>query len=240
MPPSSCPARTPGLHNGCFKPDWLHVCDLGVASDFLGNFLFLLSSKFPGETHTARVAAMWRHIQEWYKTHKVENRLDNLYPTMLKKNANAPPKLRAKGAQAKGLVPYAPFATDSFLTGPGDIEAAVSSMARELAAAYECLSVERFDHERLAGHSRRFCGIAVAMERRHDGILWRCKPKLHLFQELAEFFPDCPSLFWTYRDEDFGGSMAQLARRRGGASNPGVLSKSLLERHCARHALPRV
>ena len=230
---------TPGLRTQCFKPDWLHVCDLGVTSDFLGNFLLLVSQKLPGASHKSRVEAMWKDIQAWYKRHGVENRLDNLCPSMLQGSSTKPPKLRAKAAQARSLVPYAVYAADSFLAG-SDVEAAAKAMANQLAACYECLSPDKFDHGKLAHHCRRFCGLAVAMEERHDGILWRCKPKIHLFQELAEFLVDCPSLFWTYRDEDFGGSMAQLARKRGGPATSGSISKNVLLRHCAKHKLPSV
>ena len=228
----------PGLETSCFKPDWLHVVDLGVACDFLGNVLLLLSKKFTGATHKARVGAMWQHIQGWYTDQAVENRLDNLYPTMLQAKASNPPKLRAKAAQARGLVPYASFAAAELLES-GPVDALAASMATELAACYECLSPTKFDHEVLAFHCRRYCHLAVEMESQHDGVSWRLKPKVHLFQELCEFHVDCPSLFWTYRDEDFGGSMAQLAKRRGGPKGPGVISRAVLNKHCSKHKLPR-
>ena len=231
--------ETPGLTTSCFKPDWLHVCDLGVACDFLGNFLVLLSKEFPGTTHKARVGAMWQHIQGWYKDKAVENRLDNLYPTMLQAKASVPPKLRAKAAQARGLVPYASHAAAEFLKSGGLVHAFAAAMADELAACYACLSPSKFHHEVLSFHCKRYCTLAVQMESEHGGVAWRVKPKLHLFQELCEFHHDCPSLFWTYRDEDFGGSMAHFARKRGGPARPGVVSMAVINRHCAKHNLPR-
>ena len=45
---------------------------------------------------------------------------------------------------------------------------------------------------------------------RAAGKLWVFKPKFHLFQG------GNLGLLWTYRDEDFGGSIAHTARRRGG------------------------
>ena len=38
---------------------------------------------------------------------------------------------------------------------------------------------------------------------------------MHLFLELCSSGTE-PQKFWNYRDEDFGGSVARLARRRGG------------------------
>ena len=230
----------PGLTTSCFKPDWLHVVDLGVTCDFLGNLLLLLSTKFEGRSHKARVAAMWQHMQGWYRTLPVDvvTPLQNLTTTMLQGSSTKPPKLRAKAAQARGLVQYAVLAADVYLGG-NDREDTAKAMAHELASCYACLSLSEFSHEKLATHCQQYCLLAVAMEAAHDGVLWRCKPKLHLFQELAEFHTDCPSLFWTCRDEDFGGSMAQFARKRGGARTPWAISKSVLDRHQARHELPR-
>eukprot|EP00971_Amphidinium_carterae_P046157 908670-Amphidinium_carterae.1 len=52
-------------------------------------------------------------------------------------------------------------------------------------------------------------------------------PKLHLFLELAREGVR-PSMSWTYRDEDFGGCMAALARRRGGRDTPSATSYGTL------------
>mgnify|MGYP007018355561 CR=1 FL=1 len=231
---------SPGLTTQCFRPDWLHVVDLGVASDFLGNFLLHVCSKLEGNSHKERVGQLWQHIQSWYGEFQVENRLQNLVPTMLRKSGSVPPKLRAKAAQARALVPFAVMAADRFLQPEaGFVDAMAEGMAIELNGCYSALSVKDFNHQKLAYHCRRFCILAVKLEAEHDGVLWRCKPKLHLFQELCEFHFDCPSLYWTYRDEDFGGSMAQLAKRRGGPTRPGVASKAVLDRFCAKHKLPR-
>ena len=229
--------RSPGFMSSCFKPDWLHVVDLGVACDFLGNFLLLLSKSFPGAAHKARVGAMWEDIQKRYQEKAVENRLDNLYPSMLQGAARTPPKLRAKGAQARGLVPYAAYAANRLESNQTNVLA--KAMADDLVACYSCLSAQEYEHARLAFHSKRFCLAAVLMEREHDGVLWRCKPKLHLFQELCEYHRDSPATFWTYRDEDFGGSMAQLAKARGGPRNPGVAAQNVLARFCSSYRLPR-
>ncbi len=43
-----------------------------------------------------------------------------------------------------------------------------------------------------------------------DALAWRLKPKLHLFP-LITSDDSIPRLAWTYRDEDFGGSVARMA-----------------------------
>ena len=50
---------------------------------------------------------------------------------------------------------------------------------------------------------------------------WRIKPKLHMVQEMLEFQSKelgNPRGFWEYLDEDFVGSIAKLAMRKGGAN----------------------
>ena len=53
------------------------------------------------------------------------------------------------------------------------------------------------------------------------------RPKLHLFLEMA-IEGHCPSLSWCYR-EDFGGSLAHLAVRRGGRDTTHACSANILD-----------
>ena len=70
--------------------------------------------------------------------------------------------------------------------------------------------------------------------------MWRLKPKMHLLQELCEMReqPSNPSLFWTYRDEDFGGSIAHISRRRGGKNSSSSTATSVLDRFIAQTVVP--
>ena len=58
---------------------------------------------------------------------------------------------------------------------------------------------------------------------------WRIKPKLHLFLHLCSD-GGRPSLFWTYRDEDYGGTVARYSRRRGGLLSARGMSEGMLDR----------
>ena len=62
-----------------------------------------------------------------------------------------------------------------------------------------------------------------------DSASWRIKPKLHLFLHITSD-SSIPRLTWTYRDEDFGGSVARMARRRGNLLNCKSTSESVLTR----------
>ena len=49
-----------------------------------------------------------------------------------------------------------------------------------------------------------------------------------------------PSLYWTYRDEDFGGTLARMARRRGGRSTARSTGESVLSRFAGKADVPDV
>ena len=58
---------------------------------------------------------------------------------------------------------------------------------------------------------------------------WRIKPKLHLLLHIASD-SNLPKLIWTCRDEDFGGSVARMARRRGNLLSCRAVSWTALAR----------
>ena len=66
---------------------------------------------------------------------------------------------------------------------------------------------------------------------------WLLKPKLHMLQESLEF--DCmmhgqsPRLFWTYKDESWGGLVASMAERRGGAKSAAAIGLLVMQRYRA-------
>ena len=104
--------------------------------------------------------------------------------------------------------------------------------AESLNQCYMALSSESiFASDVLQHHSTMFALQCVALEL-HVGKErkeWKVKPKLHLFLELCSEGSK-PALFWTYRDEDFGGSVAARSRRRGGVLSVPAFSKNLLTR----------
>ena len=132
------------------------------------------------------------------------------------------PKLRAKAAEARLLVPFLKEHT-LLMLGDSEMGSTVKAAAHELENCYSCLSRETFSSQTLKDASRRFCILYAALARVAVPPAWRLKPKAHLFQGMNETCCGvCPSFTWTYRDEDFGGTMAALGRRRGGAGSPAV------------------
>ena len=107
-----------------------------------------------------------------------------------------------------------------------------------LAQCYSCLSRNGPGPEHLKEQSTIF---AAYLKMLHESWPERygVKPKLHQFLELAST-GIVPSDVWNYRDEDFGGSLASMARTEGGTTTASSCSKLVLDRFCIRQNLPAV
>ena len=230
----------PCIKTSCFTIDWLHVADLGVAPDFLGNIFMMLLPKLAGTSQKERVQALFLCMKDFYRRHPSESQLDDLTLLMIRKAPNTTPKLRARGAEARGLIPFAEEMANRFLSEDIPAEATARECAKLLNSCYSCLSRSTFDASILQESCRRFCLLYVALEQVHSGKAWRCKPKFHLFQELCEFTKSSPATCWNYRDEDFGGTVAKLGHKRGGKNSPEANSRIVLTRFMAKHELPLI
>ena len=234
----------PGIKHTCFKVDWLHAVDQGAGSDFLGNLFFLLVGKMEGRRKKDRIKALLHVIKKWYTDNGVESRLQTLTWGMIKNN-KAPPKLRCKAAEARALIPFAQFAAERYLNDLIPEELAAKQMSVHLNALYRTLSSATiFREDLMREHCRKFFLLYAGLEATHgagSSKKWKVKPKFHLVQELCEMTTGCcPSLSWTYRDEDFGGSAAAMAKRKGGISTPKSNSRMLLDKFVAKNQVPAI
>ena len=228
----------PCVRSSIFLVDWLHCADQGVSADFLGSYLLFLSKKFPGRGLAAQIKEMYKDIKTWYRSNNIEARLDDLKPSMLKKDEkNSKPKLRSKAAECRALIPYALDSANRLLDASDPLEASITQATVHLNACYSNLSADAFNAAHMKENSLKFCLLYVALEARDKRFC--IKPKLHLFMELTQLGNSCPSLFWTYRDEDFGGFVAQISKKRGGFNKPGNTAKSVLLKFISKHSLPR-
>jgi hypothetical protein len=233
----------PGIKSHCFKIDWLHAADQGCTADFLGNALLTLLGKMPGRNKKKRLSELFQRICEFYERTGTEARLQSLSLGMLKKQKGSP-KLRCSAAEARALVPFIKEACEKYLDRHDEEELAVMQMAFHLDRLYGTLSEDSiFRADLMREHCRKFCVLYTALEAKYIALklkLWRAKPKMHLLQELCEETEGAaPSRSWCYRDEDFGGAAARLARRRGGKCTPKSVSKNMLDNYRAKHDFPR-
>ena len=200
----------PGVSLATFKLDWLHIADLGVGADWLGQLFSFLLPKMRGGNRAARVADFWKRIQGLYTTHPCSSRRQPHGDHASEVTCACSGTQGARG-QGQGLIPIAGALARDLLGDDDPVEVAAKSATAELEGCYQCLSWGS-DSSRLAEHCVRFCTLCVSLEEQADYV-FRVKPKTHLFQELCEMSgPTRPAAHWTYRDEDFGGSTVALGR----------------------------
>ena len=172
--------QTPGLTNKQFLLDWLHIVDLGVAADFMGNvFHNLIASgkHLPGNNVKERVKSLFHKIQSYYKTEGVENKLPTLTVLMIRKQASSSPKLRAKTAETRGLITFAKQICDEFLDDDNVLEYTIKMAATELWQCY-FLSKNLWNHRSRLLHGRKFLLLCQSLENETDHT-WKIKPKHH-------------------------------------------------------------
>ena len=235
-----CPIFSfPGFDAAMFAIDWLHCADIGVSLDWLGNLFWAVLSKYPGASKKERCSNLWLDIQAYYATRELPGKLDNLTLSMIKAQGKGP-KLRARAGEARGLIEFACQVAESKLSDDDVYEHTIKLCAKHLHACYDCLSRDNFSHEIMAANCKSFCTLYIALsDQASNKKFWRVKPKLHMFQELCEMSGDTiPSMNWCYRDEDFGGGMAAISRRRGGKNSPSSTSLHTLQRFYAKHQVP--
>ena len=87
--------------------------------------------------------------------------------------------------------------------------------------------------------SRKFALQYGSLTRISADPLWRVKPKLHLFLEMCA--EDCtPSLSWTYRDEDFGGSISRQSKMKGSWKKRLSYTLHALDMFKMKNPVPRI
>ena len=230
----------------CVVLDWLHVVDLGVAADLLGNLFFEVVSTAnglcPGRSKDYRLDLLWAKLQAWYKESKPPSRLDNLTHEMIKKE-HGKPKLRAKGAECRYLLPFgAELACEVTNHNPSQHNVTVAALFCKLLLLQRYISGELvpFSSEKACELCRLVCVLYNALHEemvaKIKPLLWDLKPKVHLLQELVEFQAKelgNPRHFWCYRDESWCGFWAKASKRRGGANSSDMTAERFLNRYRA-------
>jgi hypothetical protein len=215
--------------------DWLHVVDLGVAQDIIGNFFSdcIREGGLAGSNIEERLHALWDLLQKHYRTNKTPTKLDNLTESMLKDR-----KLHAKGAETRHLVPFC-VALSHRMRGKGSRWDTIAEMFDRLHQIMCCMANPDYDHDTAGRLSREFCLLYTALEARTPEDQWRIKPKMHMMQEMLEYTAvrfGNPADFWTYTDERWGGTEAKAAKRRGGQLTPHDSGLKLLNNFRLKYA----
>ena len=102
---------------------------------------------------------------------------------------------------------------------------------------YMQCSLPEFDADQAAAACQTFCTAYAALAReaskKKQGKAWTMKPKIHMFQELAEYQAKelgNPADFWNYKDEDFMRLVSAISGRKGGAVHAASSAEGALTR----------
>lgn len=224
----------PGVHPMLCRPDWMHTVDLGIAADICGQVFVMLLPSYTGIMQQ-QCAGLWASLHAWYQEARPSAQLQKLVLPMFKPAKKAP-KLSAKAAEIRALVPWLPMICQQWHAGTLQQQTALH-LVRQLAVCYECINA--FDANRLKEASQKLARLYIALEEDalkrdpNDTFTWRVKPKLHLFQHLCEFCDHNPRDFWCYADETAQHCYATLFERRGGKDTPGHNTHNALRRWTA-------
>ena len=222
--------EAPWVKTSIFRFDWLHAADQGATADFIGNvYHHVCENRMDGPTIDDRYSALFLLLQEFYEDEGVLDRMGNLKPTFVEKRQGM--KLRASGAECRALVPFVLRLARELFDRTDPVENAMYWASFHLCRVYGALSASTPN----AQAEMRDAGIQFATQyvALHDHLndeddrLWRIKPKMHWFMHLCDGTSK-PSMNWLYRDEDFGGSVAAAARKRGGLHSPAATSQGVL------------
>ena len=231
-----------------FRPDWLHAADLGVSPLFLGNlFWFAIHSRDPfyleGDNQQTRCSFLWRWIQQFYDDNDVQDRLGSFGLRKVRADKKGP-CLGGTAACVRALIPFGKILAEHILSvRRNPITEALCAAATSLHHCYESLSSEQLFAQALMKESgQNFClqygavNLALATKKNK---LWKIKPKFHIFLHMIED-GSLPALYWAFRDESFGGSVARMARRRAGPKTPLSMSTRVLDSFRIREDVPRM
>ena len=232
----------PGFSLEMVAIDLLHAGDLGVTQDLLGNVCweFFHHPACTGTTQADRLSFMWAKLKAHYAALQTTNRVQKLTREMFKQDRK-PPKLRTKGAETRGCLPWGlELAMEMAKSTPGAHSQTVLQCVSRLMDFYVLLSMDPFQPNLAKDAVRHFAVLYSALSKeatdKGQEELWRVKPKFHMLQELCEYQVFClgnPKTFWAYKDEDFVGWIAALAFSRGGPKAASTAPKNVLDRYRA-------
>ena len=197
--------------------DWMHVMDLGVSADFVGQLLIYVLSREPGANREVRMINLNKRLEAAYARTGSGKVIDRVTEGFL--NLPNYGKLKAHPAEVRALIPVAVDTVRQAVTGASPVELSIQQAMHFLQEMYEGLSSDKPGHqERQASNCLRFVGLYVALDEVTDEF--HIRPKVHLAQELMEMSPGSRAVHhWTYRDEDFGGTAVTLFRPWGGVQD---------------------
>jgi hypothetical protein len=212
--------QAPGFLPSDICVDVLHTLDLGCTQDLIGNVFVEVMDEWEG-SQAETLAKLRGRMKEFYALHNPPSKLNTITKEMLRKKASSP-KLKAKGAETRYLLPFALELCQLSYDPANNHKVVRERCCRNMLTFYMEMAKENFDPSSAKAAAQSFLldYSFLSTEAREKGLkMWALKPKFHLFAHLGEsqvLEVGNPRLFWAYADESFMGQLSRMARPRGG------------------------
>ena len=209
-----------GLRLECIMIDVLHTLDLGFTAHVVGNVIneCLVAHVFGGRNMQVNLDSLNEELRRWYSANKVTSKLRGpLTMERVRSKTNPWPKLKSKAAAGRHLAPFAHHLAVTYLP-----DRRIHALCQLLCEFYQLLDsqgmfLDGATRARFPLLGQRMCGLfaqlsAEAMANGHRR--WKMTPKVHLTLHLCEWQAPSvgnPKSFWVYSDEDFVGTMIEVA-----------------------------
>ena len=210
-----------GLRLDMVVPDVLHAIDLGVSAHIVANIFWELLPQF-GPNQAEQVKRLQQMIKAFYSRNKVASQMEGKLTLDRLRTMGSWPKLKAKAAAVRNLVPYVAELAAQHNSGSLH-DTRRLALANDLHEFYNLLQNEGrfFSASALAsvqrlGNSVPILYAHLAAEALDSGTkAWKLVPKFHLYQHLClhqSASHGNPRFYWTYADEDMVGQMVEVAQ----------------------------
>ncbi len=200
-----------GFHVIMIMGDLLHVCNLGVARDVAGTALRLIfkdATVFAGATIPLRMESATASLRAYARLHGHSLRMKRFSKKKLAWKTKGYPELLASGSDTHIVLAWLEVTLTPHANVYGDICTLIFALNRSMRLLYSAgmfLSEQERETVRLLGDlfARTYLGLAWNSVQNND-LLWRCRPKLHIFIEMMlRRRVINPAVYATWLDEDW-------------------------------------
>jgi len=210
--------QVPGFCLATVRPDWMHVCCLGVLQYLCGNVLWELFQFLGGSFRSARTAGskLENMAQASARSLGIPLSVTNLTVYMFRGGANEKPKMKTKAAQGRKYLPVLLEMLTNYFPHDDDHTNRRLKCVEALKKCYDELDawVPHESPHRLGLSARQHLMLYRALR---DNCprerLWNMYPKHHILVHLAEGAVANPRLEWNYNDEAEIGAAVKQAQR---------------------------
>ncbi len=200
-----------GFHLIMIMGDLLHICNLGISRDVAGcalRFILKDATVFPGATIPLRMESAMSSLRAFARLHGYSLRMKRFSKKKIAWKNNGYPELIASGSDTHIVLAWLETTLAPHANVFGDICTLIYALNRSMRLLYSAgmfLSEQERETVRTLGDlfARTYLCLALNSVQNHE-LMWRCRPKMHLFIEMML----CrrvinPAFYATWLDEDW-------------------------------------